>query len=232
MRIIHILDHSLPLQSDYSRRTIAILKEQRALGWETFHLTGPNQGPSAAIEEQVEGWHFYRTPPPGGILEGVPVLGEFELMGEIAFRIEQVAKRVRPHILHAHSPVLNAIPALRVARRLRIPMVYEMRALWEDAAVDHGTAREGGLGYRLRQQVETWVLKRVDAITTSSEAWRADMLARGVRAEKVTVIPYGLNVGEFVSGGAPDGEIERNLKEGVTCYEDVYARILPPTWRT
>jgi Glycosyl transferase 4-like domain len=145
MRVIHILDHSVPLQSGYAFRTLAILKEQQALGWETFHLTGPKQGPAASAEEMVDGWHFYRTPPPGGILEGVPGLGEIELMGEIAYRIEQVAKRVRPHILHAHSPLLNAIPALRVGRRLGIPVVYELRALWEDAAVNHGTARQGGL---------------------------------------------------------------------------------------
>ena len=45
MRILHILDHSIPLHSGYAFRTLAILKEQRALGWETFHLTGPKQGP-------------------------------------------------------------------------------------------------------------------------------------------------------------------------------------------
>ena len=38
MRVIHILDHSVPLQSGYAFRTLAILKEQRALGWETFHI--------------------------------------------------------------------------------------------------------------------------------------------------------------------------------------------------
>ena len=152
MRVIHILDHSVPLQSGYAFRTLAILKEQRALGWETFQLTGPKQGPAVSAEETVDGWHFYRTPPPGGILEGVPGLG--------------VARRVRPHILHAHSPILNAIPALRVGRRLGIPVVYELRALWEDAAVNHGTVREGGLRYRLTRGLETWVLKRADAVTT------------------------------------------------------------------
>src|SRR5688572_18421607 len=148
MRILHILDHSIPLQSGYTFRTLSILKEQRALGWETFQLTGPKQGPSTVTEEVVDGWQFYRTPPPGGILEGLPGLSEIELMGEIAHRITQVAKRVRPHILHAHSPVLNAIPALRVGRRIGIPVVYEVRAFWEDAAVDHGTTRPGSLRYR------------------------------------------------------------------------------------
>ena len=47
MRILHILDHSLPLHSGYAFRTLSILREQRALGWETFHLTTPRQGAAA-----------------------------------------------------------------------------------------------------------------------------------------------------------------------------------------
>lgn len=211
MRILHILDHSIPLQSGYAFRTVAILKEQRALGWETFHLTGPKQGPVAANEEQVNGWHFYRTLPPGGMLEGMPGLAEIELMGEITYRIEQVVKRMRPHILHAHSPVLNAIPALRVGRRLGIPVVYEVRAFWEDAAVDHGTAREGGLRYRLTRGVETWALRRADAVTTICEGLLGDIVARGIGAEKVTVIPNAVDIEEFAAGAAPDPELKHRL---------------------
>ena len=67
MRILHILDHSIPLHSGYTFRTAAILREQRALGWETFHLTSPKQGQTAAEVEDVDGLRFYRSPvpPPG-----------------------------------------------------------------------------------------------------------------------------------------------------------------------
>ncbi len=211
MRIMHILDHSVPLQSGYAFRTLAILKEQRALGWETFHLTGPKQGAVPSTEEQVNGWHFFRTRPSGGILEGVPGLAEIELMGEITYRIEQVARRVCPHLLHAHSPILNAIPALRVGRRLGIPVVYELRALWEDAAVNHGTAREGGLRYRLSRGLETWVLRRADAITTICEGLRVEIIARGIPAGKVTVVPNAVDSDEFSMGGAFDAGLKERL---------------------
>jgi PEP-CTERM/exosortase A-associated glycosyltransferase len=211
MRILHILDHSIPLHSGYAFRTLAILKQQRALGWETFHLTGPKQGPASANEEQVDEWQFFRTAPPGGILEGMPGLGEIELMGEITYRIEQVVKRIRPHILHAHSPVLNAIPALRVGRRLGIPVVYEVRAFWEDAAVDHGTAREGGLRYRLTRALESWALRRVDAVTTICEGLRNDIAARGIAADKITVIPNAVDIEAFSANGIPDRELKSKL---------------------
>jgi len=211
MRVVHILDHSIPLHSGYTFRTLSILKEQRALGWETFHVTSPKQGPGTERDEVVDGWHFYRTPPPGGILEGVPVLSELELMGETASRVEQVARRVRPHILHAHSPVLNAIPALWVGRRLGIPVVYEVRAFWEDAAVDHGTEREGGVRYRLTRAVETWALRRSDAITTICEGLRGDIVARGIPAGKVTVIPNAVDIDGFTASGVADQELRGRL---------------------
>jgi PEP-CTERM/exosortase A-associated glycosyltransferase len=210
MRVLHILDHSVPAQTGYTFRTLAILREQRALGWETFHLTGPKQGTVAAPEEQVDGWHFHRTPCSRGLLGGIVGLAEIEMMSGFARRIEEVARSVRPDLLHAHSPVLNAIPALRVGHRLGIPVVYEVRAIWEDAAVDHGTAREGGVRYRLSRALETWALKRADAVTTICEGLRHEIVARGIPNEKVTVVPNAVDVEQF-SAGVPDAGLKQRL---------------------
>ncbi|MEC7398417.1 MAG: glycosyltransferase WbuB, partial [Pseudomonadota bacterium] len=40
-RILHILDHSLPIHSGYTFRTRAILKAQQAAGYEVRAITGP-----------------------------------------------------------------------------------------------------------------------------------------------------------------------------------------------
>jgi glycogen(starch) synthase len=66
----------------------------------------------------------------------------------------------RPDQLHVHSPVLNALAALPVARRRGLPLVYEIRAFWEDAAVGNGTGREGSARYRLTRMLETWAARR------------------------------------------------------------------------
>ena len=44
MRILHVLDHSIPLQSGYTFRSASILRQQRILGWHTAHVTGLKQG--------------------------------------------------------------------------------------------------------------------------------------------------------------------------------------------
>ena len=208
MRILHILDHSIPLHSGYTFRTAAILREQRALGWETFHLTSPKQGETTAMVEEIEGLRFHRTAVPTPASSGI---AELRQIRAVQARIEQLAAELRPDILHAHSPVLNAIPAIRAGRKLRIPVVYEIRAFWEDAAVDHGTTTEGSLRYRATKALETWAIKRADHVFTICEGLRADIVARGIPAAKVTVIPNAVDIESFQLSGDADPALREQL---------------------
>jgi len=197
MRILHVLDHSLPVHSGYTFRTRAILGEQRRLGWETVHLTSPKHPEGVGLAEEAAGWVFHRTPAPAGRLAGMPMVGELALMAALERRIIEVAEESRPDLLHAHSPALCGRAAIQAGRRLAIPVVYEVRAFWEDAAVDHGTAVEGGLRYRASRALETWVLRRAAAVTCICEGLRREIVARGVAEQRVTVIPNGVDLESF-----------------------------------
>jgi PEP-CTERM/exosortase A-associated glycosyltransferase len=211
LRILHILDHSIPLHSGYTFRTLSILKEQRALGWETSHITGPKQGPSSALEEDVDGWHFYRTHPSTSLLSKAPVFNQLSVINQLTRRLAEVAKEVKPDVLHAHSPALNGIAALRVGHMLGIPVVYEVRAFWEDAAVDHGTSKEWGLRYRATRAMESHVLRNADAVTTICEGLRTDIIQRGIPAQKVTVIQNAVNIEDFKVDDRPDQNLATKL---------------------
>lgn len=212
MRILHILDHSIPLHSGYTFRTAAILREQRARGWETFHLTSPKHGLNVKgvipAEEDVDGLHFHRTPVPAS---PYGVLGQWRQMRATEARLLELAQQLRPDVLHAHSPVLNAVPAIRVGKRLGIPVVYEVRAFWEDAAVDHGTTHEGSLRYRATRALETWALRRVAHVFTICEGLRRDIVARGIPAERVTVIPNAVDIEGFQLSGEADPVLRQQL---------------------
>jgi PEP-CTERM/exosortase A-associated glycosyltransferase len=185
------------------------LREQRRLGWETCHLTSPKQTGATLPLELVDGWEFHRTMAPA--VTRLPGVGEWALMRQLEHRLNEVAEQARPQLLHAHSPVLNALPALRVGRRLGIPVVYEVRAFWEDAAVDHGSTTEGSIRYRLTRAMETWALRRVDHVFTICEGLREDIVARGIPAEKVTVIPNAVDIASFEPGGTPDAGLKAQL---------------------
>ena len=211
MRILHVFDHSIPLHSGYTFRSAAILREQRALGWDTVHLTGPRQIKCAVAEEDVDGLHFFRTAQATGLMSRLPALNQVADMLALERRLDEVLDIVRPDIVHAHSPQLNAIPALRAARRCDIPVVYEVRAFWEDAAVDHGTTTEGSARYRLSKRMDTYAFKHVDAVTCICEGLRADIVSRGIPAHKVTVIPNAVDIEKFPLGHTPDETLKASL---------------------
>ncbi len=211
MRILHVFDHSVPLHSGYSFRSLSILREQRARGWETFQLTSPKHILDSPPVEFVDGFEFYRTPPVTGFSAKIPILRELAQMRATAKRLESVARLIRPDVIHAHSPVLNAIPALRVGRRLGIPVVYEVRAFWEDAATDLGTSTEGSLRYRATRALKSFALRHADAVTTICEGLRGDMVKRGISEDTITVIPNAVDIENFSDAPPHDDELAARL---------------------
>lgn len=216
MRVLHVLDHSIPLQSGYTFRTRAILNEQRALGWQTTQVTGPKHNPGDAIApvEQIDGLEFYRCQGTQGLLGKLPVIGQWSVISVLTRRLLEVASKERPDVIHAHSPALNGVAAIRAGRALGLPVVYEVRGFWEDAAVSHGTSREGGLRYRLTRAMETWVLRRADEVTCICEGIRQDLIARGIDPAKITIVPNAVDASRFQPVGERDRAIEQRLQLG------------------
>lgn len=207
-RILHILDHSLPAQSGYTFRTRALMKAQQARGWTVAGVTGlrhPDPGPA---EDHVDGLDFYRTP---RIAPAPSPLREWREVAALAARVEVVARDFQPDIVHAHSPVLNALAALRVARRIKRPLIYEIRAFWEDAAVGNGTGIEGNLRYRTIKALETYAVRRADAVAVICEGLRADLIGRGIAADKIMVSPNGVDLDLFGSPPARDSALATEL---------------------
>ncbi len=211
MKILHILDHSIPLHSGYTFRTLAILEQQRKLGWETFHITSAKHSVATAPVEEVDGFTFYRSETPKGFMANMPVLDQWAIVQSLSKRLDEIIPELKPDILHAHSPALNGLAAINAAKKHNIPLVYECRAFWEDAAVDHGTTSEASLRYYVTKLLETHVFKKASAITTICEGLRSDIAKRGIPAEKITVIPNAVNIEKFTYGVEPDQNLRTRL---------------------
>ena len=177
-------------------RTAAILRGQAARGWETLQVTS-DRHESAVEAEQVGDLHFLRTRKPPGWLPRQPVLEQFATIWSLVDRLTPIVRAERPDVLHAHSPCLTGLAALQVGHRCGVPVVYEMRSSWEDAAVTEGATRQGSLRYRLSRALETRVLRRAAAVTTICEGLRTEICARGVPGGRVTVIPNAVDVEQF-----------------------------------
>ena len=190
MRVLHVLDHSLPIGSGYSYRSRSIVRSQQRLRLDPVVLTSPKQGSRRDECEIIDAIPHYRT---AGVGRSLPFVREVALMLKLAIRIARVAREEGTDIIHAHSPLLNGLPALWAGRRLRLPVVYEVRAFWEDAAVDHGTFAEGSPRYRISRALETLVLRRADAVVAICEGIRSEIASRGIDPRRIAVIRNGVD---------------------------------------
>ena len=193
-RILHILDHSLPLHSGYTFRTRAILTAQAASGLEVRGITGLRHFKDGPDTEVADGITFHRT---RGTASGPVGLREWREINLLADSIVALAAEWRPDILHAHSPALCGKAALIAGKRLGIPVVYEIRAFWEDAAVSNGTGSEGSVKYRLTRALENNVVAGADAVVTICQGLKDDLVARGVAPGKISLSPNGVDLALF-----------------------------------
>lgn len=210
-KILHIFDHSLPLHSGYTFRSQAILKQQSKLGFVTCHLTSPKQGSQSDNSETVDELHFYRTKAYRGWFWRLPLIKELAVVLALKKRLLAVIQSEQPVLLHAHSPALNGLAALWAARQAKLPVVYEIRAFWEDAAVDHGSCQEGDLRYRLTRALETFVAKKADAVTTICQGLKRDLIGRGIDSTKITVIGNAVDPDQFCRITEKNQQLEQEL---------------------
>lgn len=199
LKILHVLDHSLPLHSGYTFRSRNIFCAQKNRGWEPVIVTSPKHEQSwkgASLQKEIIGdFCYYRT---GKTASGrFPFESELRLMLALSNRIQEVAKIETPDILHAHSPVLNAIPALWAGFKLGIPVIYEIRAFWEDAAVDHGTYPENSWKYRLVRAIETGVCRLAFHVAVLCNGIKHDLIGRGISPDKLTPVFNAINPEDF-----------------------------------
>ncbi len=209
-RILHVLDHSLPLGSGYSYRSRSIVTWQKRLGLDPVVVTSPKQGSAVDSRDVIEGIPHYRTGQAGGRL---PVVGEVRLMARLAGRILCVARETGAEVIHAHSPVLNALPALWAGRRLGLPVAYEVRTFWEDAAVSHGTHREGSPRYRVSRALESFALRRVHGVVAIGRGIQGEVRSRGVAADRIAIVPNGVDA-EWLAPRPRAEELARRVGAG------------------
>lgn len=214
MNALHILDHSLPLHSGYAFRSESIMAAQKARGWHPLALTSPKHfrtNNCASGVETIDGIAYHRSG--RARFSRLPLFTEISLMLRLRQKICRVAKLANPDLIHAHSPLLNCLPALQAGRQLDIPVVYEIRAFWEDAGVDHGTYAHNSLKYRLVRALETWACRKAAHVFVICQGLKDDLEQRGIPPHKISVAPNGIDTARF-QPCPPDAEFRERWNLG------------------
>jgi len=212
VKVLHVLEYSRPNISGYSSRSDAIIQNQRAIGIDTCQMTSQRYDLFDNIIEEADGVSYYRTEKYHSLFSKIPLISYLPYISNLCKRIEEIVKIEKPDVIHAHSPMLNGIAALRVARKLNIPVVYEIRAFWEDAAVDTGKTKEGSLRYRLIRALEQYVIMRVDKVSCICKGLQEEVVKRGVDEKFVFMSPNCADLSKFNPITGKNEELELKLK--------------------
>ena len=198
-RVLHLVTDALPATSaGYTIRTHEIAVAQRAAGLDPHVATRCGY---PVTQGRLDGRRLV-------VLDGVPYHRLLPwLMPARADADPRTAdlglalaatltSRIRPAVLHAASNFANARLALALRERYGLPVVYEVRGFWEDTWLSRHPDAEKLAGselYLMKRDLETRSMLAADLVVTLGEAMREEIVARGVTAEKILIVPNAVS---------------------------------------
>ena len=129
-------------------------------------------------------------------------------LGHVSFlaghRLFSASKIMRPDVTVGTSPTFfAAMAAERDARKYNIPFVMEVRDLWPAIFVDLGVIKNPVI-IRLLEKWELSLYSRASRIVTVTDAFRKNLLERGIPANKVVTITNGADADFWTPKGKPE----------------------------
>ena len=195
-RILHLVNDALPAASaGYTIRTHEIVLAQKTAGLDPHVVT---RSGFPVTQGTLDGRRLV-------MLDGIPyhrllpwrMPGHADQAAGLALAMAaRLTEQLRPSVLHAASNYANAMIGLALGQRYRLPVVYEVRGFWEDTWLSRypdSEKRASSEFYRRNRDLETRCMLAADLVVTLGEAMRDEIVARGVPAEKVLIVPNAVS---------------------------------------
>lgn len=121
----------------------------------------------------------------------------------------------RPDVILATStPLTVGVPALIAARLRGVPLVFEVRDLWPEAAIQMGALRRDGVLAKLAKWLERTLYRGSAEVVGLSPGMVEGILDEGIDPAHVTMIPNAADVGLFHPGERDPDLVERYALQG------------------
>lgn len=205
LKVLHVLEKSLPDTGGYTIRARAIIENQIKLGMEVVVVTSPLMPPEM-VKGEVEtlfGVKHYRT-------NHIPVpdsartrIGRYVTRALMLYRYRKALTKIvtaeKPDVIHAHSSYLNALAAVPASRTFGLPLVYEVRTLWGESAVIEDGLKVDSWRYRMVWRLELSAMRNATAVVPIAVGIRDELARKGVPLSKMTVVGNGVDSSKFVA---------------------------------
>jgi len=206
MKILHVLNYSLPNLNGYTIRSKYIVEFQKTFGLIPLVVTSTRheQKDPAIQREVIYDITYFRTDLSDNIISAafanLPYIKEYLYISRLRHRINEIILDNKLSIIHAHTPSLCGLAASssKFRKKFDIPLVYEIRALFEDAAVESGKFSTHSAKYKISRKVENIVFKNADRIVAISQGLKDDLVKRGIPEGKIYIVPNGVDTNIFI----------------------------------
>jgi len=207
-KIFHLLNVSLPDLSGYSIRSHNILKHQKEY-CHIYAITEP-----AYIQKKtpdnIENILYFRFPPTKGyqlffnpkikkIVRKAQILNWYyrTIFKNTLFSLKKLITFYKPDILHVHSSHFYGYYISKIAKKLKIPFIFEVRGFLEDTHVGLGILKQGSLQYNNKKKFRLKIIKKADAVITLGHAMKKELISQGVDKNKIKIVPNGVDIKEL-----------------------------------
>jgi len=196
-RVMHVVGGSLrATSSSYSRRTHDLASRARELGVDAAVATQMGTVTTDGYSvDSIAGVPYHRIPGPS---RGSIPLDEWLRL--FVTRLAAVVRKARPAALVPASDFVNGVAALAVGRAYGIPVVYDIRGMWEDAWLERQREQLGWSGdqvpvrwgypdvWTLRRRREEELLRDSSAVIAASPALVQTACAAGAAPDRVALV--------------------------------------------
>jgi putative colanic acid biosynthesis glycosyltransferase WcaI len=118
--------------------------------------------------------------------------------------------QVRPDVVVATSPqFFTTVGGWALSRVRRLPFVFELRDLWPASIMAVGAMRENVV-LRWLERLELFLYHSSAKVVALTEAFKRDLLARGIPADKVEVVINGVDLTRYTPH-PPDTDLRKRL---------------------
>lgn len=143
----------------------------------------------------IDGVRYHALRSDGNAFGQIPL---YDYITEYSISLKEKCFIERPSIIHAASNYMNGLAAVKIAKELGIASVYEVRGLWEITRISREPEWKDSEYYQMMVNLEAQAAKNADAVFTLTNALKNELVSRGVAAEKIHLLPNGVDSSRFV----------------------------------
>ncbi|CAN2048985.1 Glycosyltransferase, exosortase A system-associated [Candidatus Magnetomoraceae bacterium gMMP-1] len=203
MKILEILEHTIPSLAGYTVRSNYIIQNFIEQGNYVSVISSPFQKPLNQLfqnkYEIINNIKYYRTyidtnskdPNITKIFKRLKIFYKYKSIINMCCRLE------KPDFIHAHSSYFNGYPAIKIAKTLKIPLCYEIRGFRADTETINEGLKPNSWKYRLTNYLEYRTASKSDCVVAISEGIKNELVKNGVNKEKIFIIPNGVDSLKF-----------------------------------